>query len=90
MASGIGAVFQAFDESRDLIDGASVLARPRAPLLTVNRPKVAIFVGPLVPDANLVFLKVGNVGFTFEKPQQLVNDGAEVELFGREARKTTP
>src|SRR5690606_4283673 len=40
------------------------------------------FVGPFVPDADLVFLQVGDVGLALQEPQQLVDDRAQVQLLG--------
>ena len=46
-----------------------------------------MLIGPFVPNSHPVFLEVGDVGVPFQKPQQLMNDGTEVQLFGREHRK---
>ena len=74
MTSGSRIVFEAVDEVGDLVDGGSIGFGPRPPLLPVDRAEVTIFVGPLVPDGNLVFLEIGNVGVAFEKPEEFVDD----------------
>ena len=51
---------------------------PRTPLLSINRTEVAVFVGPFVPDPDFVFLEIADVGLSFEKPEELVNDRAKV------------
>jgi len=79
-ARGVG--LKRFDDLGDLIDGGAVAAIPTAPLGSVDGSEVAIFVGPLVPDADLVFLEVADVGVALKEPEELVDDGAEVELFG--------
>jgi hypothetical protein len=42
----------------------------------------AFFVGPGIPYLDLVFIKVTGVGVSAEKPEQLMDDGRKVELFG--------
>ena len=74
VTSGSRIVFEAVDEVGDLVDGGSIGFGPRPPLLPVDRAEVTIFVGPLVPDGNLVFLEIGNVGVAFEKPEEFVDD----------------
>ena len=44
------------DHLTDLINVAPVRRRPTAPLVAVDRPQLAIFVGPFIPDADLVLL----------------------------------
>ena len=50
-----------------------------------RRTEFAAFIGPLVPDAHAIFLKVGDIGVALQEPQQLVDDRAQVELFGGQA-----
>ncbi len=50
--------------------------------------QVAIFVGPLIPDANPVFLEVFHIRVTFEKPQQLMDNRLKMELLGGQQRET--
>jgi hypothetical protein len=71
----------------DLVDLAAVAAGPVPPLLAVDRAELAVFVGPLVPDADLVFLQIGDVGLPAQEPQQLVDDRAQVQLLGRDQWK---
>src|SRR5690606_21140615 len=62
---------------------------PGAPLESVDRPEVAVRVGPLVPDGDAVLVQIANVGVAPQKPEQLVNDRLDVHpLRGdeREAR----
>ena len=79
-----GIIFESVDEFGNLVDGGTVFFRPRAPLLPVNRAEVAIFVRPFIPDADFVFLEVGNVGVSFEKPEKFVNNRTQMEFFGGE------
>ena len=90
MAAGVGVVLEAVHEAGDLVDGRSVLGLPGAPLLSVDGAEFAMFIGPIVPDADAVFLEVGDVGVAFEEPEEFVDDGAEVEFFGGEAGESVP
>jgi hypothetical protein len=56
--------------------------------VTINWTKLAILVGPLVPDANTMVLQVLYVGVALKKPQQLVDDTFKVELLGGEQGET--
>ena len=56
-------------------------------MLAVNRTKVAILIGPLVPDCHLVIAQISNVGIAGQEPQKLMNDGAQMQLLGRDERK---
>jgi hypothetical protein len=53
----------------------------------IDRPEIAVFVGPFVPDRNAVFLEIGDIGLALQEPQQLVDDRLEMQLLGREDRK---
>ena len=75
------------DDVGDLIDGPPVQRRPRPPLLAVNRSKVAVLVGPFVPDRDTVLLQIGDIGVALQEPQQLVSDRFEMQLFRREQRE---
>ena len=71
----------------NLVDGAAFVVGPRAPLLAVDGTKVAVLVGPFVPDAHPVGLQIGYVCVAAEEPQQFVDDGFQVQLLGSEQRK---
>ena len=55
---------------------------PPDPLLAIDWAKVAIIVGPLVPDGDTVLIQPLDVGVALEKPQQLVDDGFCEDLLG--------
>ncbi len=71
----------------DLVDVTPVRRRPGAPLVTVHRPEIAVCIGPLVPDGDLVVVQVTQVGVALQEPQQLMNDGAQVAFLGGHQRK---
>jgi len=60
---------------------------PAAPLLAVDRSKVAMFVGPLVPNADAILLQVTHVGVPLEEPQQFVDHGRDVDALGGHQRE---
>ncbi len=83
---GIGA--NHLQQLGDLVDRLAIGRRPAAPLVAVDRAEVAVLVGPFIPDRHAVFLQVADVGLTFEEPQQLVDDRAQVAFLRRDQRKT--
>ncbi len=46
-----------------------------------------MFVGPFVPDSDAVLLEVAHVGVPFEEPQQLMDDGRDVDALGGHQRE---
>ena len=88
MAAGVWSVPEIVEEASDLVDGCSIFCRPRSPLLAIDGTQVAVLISPFVPDPDFVFLQVADVCITHQKPEELVDDGAEVELLGGEAGKS--
>src|SRR5690606_16054127 len=60
---------------------------PASPLAAIDWPEIAVFVGPLVPDLHPPLLQPAHIGVPAQEPEQLINDGADMELFGGEQRK---
>ena len=52
--------------------------------MTVNRPQVAVFIGPLIPDGHFVVVEIFNIGIAGDKPQKFVDNGAQVDFLGCE------
>src|SRR5690606_19721472 len=75
------------DHVRDLVDAATVARRPGTPLGAVDRPELAIRVGPLVPDGDAVLAQVGNVGLALEEPEELMHDRFQVQLLRGDERE---
>jgi hypothetical protein len=50
------------------------------PLLPINGTQIAVFVRPFVPDGHFVFLEVTDVGIATQEPEQLIDDGAEMQF----------
>src|SRR5690554_4306428 len=86
-APGVGFGANLVDDFADLVDNAAVVALPAAPLFAVDRPQVAVFEGPFVPDADFAFRQPGVVGGAFQEPQQFVDDAAQVHFFGGDKRE---
>ena len=63
---------------RDLIVLNAIGSDPAAPLLAVDRAKVAVLIGPLVPNPHAVLLQIAHVGVAFQEPKQLVDHGGDV------------
>ena len=55
--------------------------------MPVDRPQLAVFVCPLVPDSHAVLLQVTHVGITLKEPQQFVDDRFQMQLLGSEQGK---
>src|ERR1044071_2396514 len=86
--AAVGIFPDPIDDPVDLVDGAAVRGAPVAPLRAVDAAQVTVLVGPLVPDADPVFVEVFDIRVAAEEPQQFVNDGFDVELLGGEQGKT--
>ena len=50
--------------------------------------EVTVGVGPFVPDADAVVLKILDVSVTIEEPEEFVDDRFEMDFFCRHERKT--
>ena len=69
-------VFQAVNQSGNLVNGFAVVSRPAAPLRAVHGPQIPVFVGPFIPDADAIVFQKLDIGLPFQEPEQLINDGA--------------
>ena len=56
--------------------------------MAIDRTKIAVLVGPFVPDGDTVVLEVLDVGVAGYEPKEFVDDGFEVNLFGGQKRET--
>ena len=66
---------------------APIRGGPRAPLHAVDRAQIAVFIGPLVPNAHVIILQEFHIGITAQEPQQLADDPAEVDLLRGQQRE---
>ena len=81
MAARVGVAADLLDHLGDLVDVPAVGGRPGAPLVAVDRPEVAVRVGPLVPDRDAAVLQPLDVGVAAQEPQQLAEDADRVWTF---------
>ena len=88
MSARIRIVFELFNERGDLVNMRATRRLPTAPLLAINRPQIAVCIGPLIPNRDAVLFQIGDICIAGQKPEQLVNDGLQVQFLGRQNRKT--
>lgn len=85
-AAAVGVGFDLLNEVRDLV-GRATGFRKTAPLVAVDGAKIAVLVGPFIPDADTVVLEIFDVRVAIKKPKQLMNDRLEVQLLRRDQWK---
>src|SRR6185436_15715995 len=56
--------------------------------MAVDRPELALLVRPFVPDRDTLFLEPAHIGVAAQEPEQLVDDGFEMQLLRRDQRET--
>ena len=66
----------------DLID-LFIRSPPIAPLGAIDRSQFTVFIGPLIPDRHPVIAQVLDIGPPLEKPEQLMDDRTQMQLFRR-------
>jgi len=81
-ASRVGARLDELDRSADLIDRLAIGRSPAAPLNAVHRPQVAVLVGPLIPDVDVLLQQGLDVRLAAQEPKQLLCDQAERHRLG--------
>ncbi len=81
-AAAVGVVFERVDDLLNLVNVATIGCGPAAPLHAVYGAEVAVFAGPFVPDGDVAFFEPVVVTGAGQEPQQLLDDGAQVDLFG--------
>ena len=55
--------------------------------MPVDRAKVAIGVGPFVPDGDAVVVQIFDVGVAVQEPEQLVHDRLQRQALGGQHRE---
>src|SRR5437773_2117984 len=80
--------FDLIDDAVNLIDDGTIGATPVSPLRAVDATEVSVSVCPFIPNRDAVFVQVAQVRFAAEKPEQLVDDRFEMELFCGEQRES--
>ena len=88
-AAAFGAVLEAVHNIVNLVDAAAIFSRPIVPLSTVERAQIALFSGPLIPNADAVLPQPPSIGVTAQKPDQLIHNTFEVHALGRQNGKSS-
>src|SRR5262249_50545126 len=89
-AATVGFGFDLLDNALDLIDPFVVRPAPIAPLGTVDTAKLSLLVRPFIPNRDPALAQIIHVRVAAEEPEEFMNDRLEMQLFGREQRKTCP
>ena len=87
VAAAVRVVTDVVDDAGDLVDGAADRGSPIPPLRAVHAAEVAVGVRPFVPDGDTVLIQIADVRFAAQKPEQLVDDGFEMQLLGCQQRE---
>jgi hypothetical protein len=84
----IGILFDLRDHAVNLVEAAAVRRAPVAPLRAIDAAEVAGFlVRPFVPDGHAALLQPAHIRLAAQEPEQLVDDGLEMQLLGGEHGK---
>ena len=75
-AAAVRRAFDHLNQIRNLINrsnrhGAICATRnlwEMSPLVAVNRAKIALFIGPFIPDGNAIFFEIANIRIAREEP----------------------
>jgi hypothetical protein len=86
-AAAVGVAFEGINDLLYLVNVSAIWGGPAAPLHAVNGAKVAVFAGPFIPNRYVAFFEPVVVARPRQEPQQLLNDGAQVNLLGGDQRK---
>ncbi len=86
-AAAVRVAFERVDDLLNLVDVTAVRRGPATPLHAVHGAEVAVFAGPFVPNGDVAFFEPVVVARTREEPQQLLNNGAQMNFFGGHQRE---
>ena len=67
-AARIRILLQLLEHVAQLIDLTAVRCAPGTPLFAVHRAEIAVFIGPLIPNGDLVVTQVGDIGIAVQEP----------------------
>src|SRR5262245_61119138 len=69
------------EKIRNLVDFTTVPCGPGPPLRAVDGTKLAVFVGPFVPNGHPMIVEIFDVRVARQEPQELVDDRLKVQPF---------
>ncbi len=87
MAAALRVFLDLLDHPVDLVDGSAIGGAPVAPLRAINPAQIPLGIGPFIPDRHSMLLEILDVGIALQEPEQLIYDGFEVQLLGRQQRE---
>lgn len=61
----VGIAFNLLKQIGNLIDTFAISARPRPPLITINRSEIPLLIRPFIPNTHPIFFQISNVGIAF-------------------------
>ena len=85
--TGIRIATDLLQQPFDLVMGLPVRPLPGAPLAAIDRAEVAALVCPFIPDRDAVLLQIFDVGIALQEPQQLMDDGLQMQPLGGHERE---
>ena len=85
--AAVGIFFDLRDDVVNLVERAAIGGAPVGPLRAIDSTEIAVLVRPFVPDGHAVIIEPFDVRVAAQKPEQLVENGFGVDLFGGEQRK---
>ncbi|MPM85113.1 hypothetical protein SDC9_132190 [bioreactor metagenome] len=78
-----------FDDLGNLVDAFALGPFPCSPLRAIDGTEVARFIGPGIPDVNLVIGQIFDVRVPCQEPEQFMNDPSEEHLSSSSEWKTS-
>ena len=81
MPSALG-LLDTFDDLIDLVDRSTIGTAPITPLGPIHPTQISLCISPFIPNTHTIVLEISNVGLSFQEPQQLMDDAAQVKLLG--------
>ena len=85
-----GIALNLVDHPRELVYNGGAVVVPVTSLRAIHRAKLAILIGPWIPDMDAVAMKGVQAGLPGEHPEQLIHDSPDEQPLGgqqREARR---
>lgn len=87
MTARVGIGSNLIDHLRDLVDFAAVGGLPGAPLSAVYGTQVSLLIRPGIPDVNIVFPEVLDIGVPSQEPKEFVDHAFEKNFTGSDQRE---
>ena len=79
--AAVRVLFDLVNQVTDLVNYLTIFPFPATPLFSINGAKLTFLISPFIPDADIMFAEVGYIGFSFEKPEQFIDNTFQVNFF---------